>query len=58
MGRPFLRGGNPLTGSADGLGLGLYLALLLTARHGGKLSAGQVDGGRGTCIRRDFPAAA
>lgn len=58
MGRPFLRGGDPLTASVGGLGLGLYLAMLLTARHGGRLSAGRPDGGNGTCIRVAFPALA
>lgn len=58
MGRPFLRGGDPLTASVGGLGLGLYLATLLTARHGGRLTADRADGGRGTRIRLAFPAAA
>lgn len=58
MGRPFLRGGDPLTASAGGLGLGLYLATLLTMRHGGKLSADRAEGGQGTRIRLAFPAAA
>ncbi|OYQ35267.1 hypothetical protein CHU95_08575 [Niveispirillum lacus] len=58
MGRPFLRAGDPLTASVGGLGLGLYLATLLTMRHGGKLLAERADNGQGTCIRLAFPAAA
>ncbi|MFV3127417.1 sensor histidine kinase [Niveispirillum sp. KHB5.9] len=56
MGRPFLRGGDPLTARVGGLGLGLYLAMLLTARHGGQLSAEQPEGAHGTRIRVAFPA--
>lgn len=58
MGRPFLRGGDPLTASVGGLGLGLYLATLLTSRHGGRLSADRPDGGHGTRIRIALPAGA
>ncbi len=58
MGRPFLRGGDPLTAGVGGLGLGLYLATLLTMRHGGSLSAAPAHGGKGTRIRLAFPAIA
>lgn len=55
MGRPFLRAGDPLTAGAGGLGLGLYLATLLTSRHGGRLWAQARDGG--TRISFALPAA-
>ncbi|MFV3074771.1 sensor histidine kinase [Niveispirillum fermenti] len=57
IGKPFLRGGDPLTASVGGLGLGIYLAALLAARHGGRLWAQRDMAGPGTRIHVALPAA-
>lgn len=55
IGRPFLRGSDPLTAGVGGLGLGLYLATLLMRRHGGSMAATTGSDGRGTRIELSFP---
>jgi len=57
IGRPFLRAGDPLTAGVGGLGLGLYLATLLTRRHGGRIWAQRPAERAGTRIHVALPAA-
>jgi two-component system cell cycle sensor histidine kinase PleC len=55
IGKPFLRGADPMTAGVGGLGLGLYLAALLIRRHGGDLDVDTVGGGTRVMLR--FPGA-
>ncbi len=58
IGEPFLRGGNPMTASAAGAGLGLWIARTLVERMDGRLWAEATPGGGATLALRFAAAAA